>query len=121
MVKKTPPRALTVEPVRPPALRRALLPVGLVVGASLVTSGALMLALRDDETCAASRTAPSGESAAFERVKRLFVRPSPPPAVVAGGMMAPAMPPTLPPSSTVGPPPPPSVAGPPPKAPPAPH
>ncbi|NOU32739.1 MAG: hypothetical protein HOO96_32950 [Polyangiaceae bacterium] len=93
------------------AVRRALLPVGLVVGASLFTSGALLLALRDDGTCVTS-TPPSGESPAFERVKRLFVRPTPPPAAVAGGMMAPVMPPPSAPASVVGPPPAPTVAGP---------
>jgi hypothetical protein len=95
---------------RSAAVRRALLPVGLVVGASLFTSGALLLALRDDGTCATS-TPPSGESPAFERVKRLFVRPTPPPAAVAGGMMAPVMPPSAP-ASVLGPPPPPTAAGP---------
>ncbi len=99
---------------RPGAVRRALLPVGLVVGASLFTSGALLLALRDDGTCATS--SPSGESPAFERVKRLFVRPTPPPGAVAGGMMAPVMPPSAP-ATVVGPPLPPTVAGPPPKLP----
>lgn len=116
MVKKEPPRSLVVEPVRPAALRRALLPVGLVVGASLVASGALLLALRDDGTCATATPAYPGGSPAFERVKRLFVRPTPPPGAVAGGMMAPSLPPTAP-ATVVGPPAPPTVAGPPPKAP----